>query len=888
MYYNNQKKATRVKELLCVLLALAVLAAALILVTGCGGASPDNYGGEMRLHLSTEPLRDESLGDYADVGYYVNSEVMLTPRLEIEGFDPSRVAYTVKSGNATIENSKLKASALGEVVIYATYEQDGKIYQSDDVTLYFSERRGIIIDAEGLLQMANSSDTFFLAADIDLSSYESWIPIENFTGTLYGNGFTIKGINIVARSMDENKGLFAILGGTVDNLKIEGKISCSGEASGLGLLCGRSKGKITNVSASGTVDAPYSNYVGGIVGYADGSHTSGCTSDVSVTGREYVGGQVGYMASTRKGDVAFADNINYGRVVGESYVGGVYGCFTFAQTSEENNATIVANKNFGEVFGTKSYVGGIVGSLSGGSYEVRLSSRYQYYYSRVSLIECSNEANVTGDGYVGGVIGKIGNYVTEVLISTNSGEISGNDNIGGVVGHASVSTIKDLTNNGKVLGKAYVGGIAGNSGSKLDKCTNNGEINVIGFKLTEDNMKVSYAGGIVGYAIEIENCVNNANIEAGAAGDFVGGIAGYVMAPLSNNASIKDNKNHGAVIGTRYVGGAFGFVDITSNLDNATVLVVSNVNDGEVTGSDNYVGGVIGYAKGTDAYDRKAGSFTSYLKIMECENEADVIGTDYVGGIVGYADQYVAEISFCKNSSDVMGNEYVGGYAGYTSNATSIKNLTNSNTVTGKAYVGGIAGRGGLAQSCTNNGSVNLVGYILSADNQLLSYAGGIAGYLYGAVDCINNSNIDASEAGDFVGGIAGYISISSDVSGNKNHGEIKGCSFVGGLFGYCTATGNNTVQFSKNINDGAVIGANDYVGGVVGCFGSASSKLGIIRVTECKTEANVTGADFVGGIAGKCDSIVDETKVVWSTNICDGTVKATGEHYGKLYGSMN
>ena len=843
---------------------------------------------------------------------YVGEDVNLSASSELYNIDPSRLVYTVVSGNATISGSILRASSPGEVVVSATYEDNGEIYKSNELNLNFVYDGNVITNVDGLLALNNSSATYFLESDIDLSSIEEWTPIENFTGTLYGGGYTIKGLNIVARSMEENKGLFATLGGTVEDLKLEGKLTCRGEASRLGLLCGTNNGTIKNVSVSGSIDTQYCDYVGGIAGYSDNSYITGCTTNVSITARNYVGGHVGYMMAVRSADVVLEDNINEGNIIGCSYVGGIYGDLHVSGSGRNNDIiTVINNVNNGSITGSEQYIGGLIGFAEGERHSERpnIFGDWYDYTGWIHITESENTADIIGSDYVGGILGNGNNYVKEISFTTNSGNVSGNNYVGGYAGRANGTHLRNLTNNVTVTGKSYVGGIAGYAG-KIDGCVNNGEINVVGYSLEGNNHAVSYVGGVAGYASGAVSCVNNSNIDATGGGDYIGGIAGYVFATRSADNVIQKNKNHGAIMGQGYVGGVFGYLGVEGSPNNEDdITVVANENDGEIAGYQNYVGGIIGYAVGEiHSVAGTYGGSTAYLskiKIMECVNEANVTGVDYVGGILGNGENYVAEISFATNEGNVSGNCYVGGYAG-RANGTEMRTLINNSTISGKSYVGGIAGYAGKCITCQNNGDISNQGYSITSDNQAISYIGGIAGYLTGAENCTNNSNINASTGGDYVGGIAGYLladrSVDNEIKGNKNHGTINGTAYVGGIFGYLGIDGgpnnSDTITVKSNINDGDVTGSKDYVGGIIGyavgeshnvrqTLGGYYTYTSYLKVMECKDEANVNGVDYVGGIVGSAHQYVMPDEVIWNTNIIDGNVTAEGDNAGVTFGYM-
>ena len=133
---------------------------------------------------------------------------------------------------------------------------------------------------------------------------------------------------------------------------------------------------------------------------------------------------------------------------------------------------------------------------------------------------------------------------------------------------------------------------------------------------------------------------------------------------------------------------------ITARGDAGKAGIVAGTNKGtisNVTVSGNiapeyysYVGGLVGY--------NECG------KVVNCTNQATVIGANNVGGIVGSVVVNTNDaITSCTNEGIITGKDNVGGIAGYLtcvrSNATyQISNNTNKNTVTGDNRVGGIFG----------------------------------------------------------------------------------------------------------------------------------------------------------------------------------------------------
>ena len=140
-------------------------------------------------------------------------------------------------------------------------------------------------------------------------------------------------------------------------------------------------------------------------------------------------------------------------------------------------------------------------------------------------------------------------------VSLKGASVSGLKAVGGIVGSAEWSTIRNVSFSGEVHG--------GGTGL-YDNC----------------------AGGIVGelkHQSKIENAYNEGTIEGNGA---VGGIAGYVF----NNSTVQNVRNAGKVLGNRQLGGIAGSVE-WSSVRNAvqTGTVEQRTGQGDPT-----VGGVVG------------------------------------------------------------------------------------------------------------------------------------------------------------------------------------------------------------------------------------------------------------------------------------------------------
>lgn len=135
---------------------------------------------------------------------------------------------------------------------------------------------------------AYSGKTVALVSDIDLSEVE-WAPMNTFSGTFDGNGFTISGIelNNTAETAGYYGGLFVVLSGaTVQDVEIIADIATGGWA---GILAGLvdANSNVTGVITHGSViGAGKSTSVAGLCEYVRSSTISGCVNYADVTSND--------------------------------------------------------------------------------------------------------------------------------------------------------------------------------------------------------------------------------------------------------------------------------------------------------------------------------------------------------------------------------------------------------------------------------------------------------------------------------------------------------------------------------------------------------------------------------------------------------------------------
>ena len=338
----------------------------------------------------------------------------------------------------------------------------------------------------------------------------------------------------------------------VQNSFSEGNVV--GSSNYVGGLVGFTNSSVKNSYAEGEIKSDL-NYVGGIAGYSNSTINSTHHANGDVIGVSYVGGLAGYIAGT-------VNTSHFeGNVTGNgNYVGGIAG---------HGNAI---SKGFakGNVIGFSNYVGGLAGKATG-----MISSSF-------------TEVLVSGVDSVGGLVGA-GQKIKDSYAS--SPYVKGRNSVGGTVGYTTDSIKNSYFEGDSIVGIYQIGGLAGCAKSAVDSSYSTahvkGDDNVGGLiGSAYGNVSNSYAiGDVVG------------DVEHSSAGnDNIGGLVGYQY-----GGSVSKSMALGNVSGTTKLGGLVGRFDGTK--------ISQSYANGNVTGDyygdpadevgNYYIGGLVGYAKGT-------------------------------------------------------------------------------------------------------------------------------------------------------------------------------------------------------------------------------------------------------------------------------------------------
>ena len=122
---------------------------------------------------------------------------------------------------------------------------------------------------------------------------------------------------------------------------------------------------------------------------------------------------------------------------------------------------------------------------------------------QVYASECSNNASVSGESYVGGIVGVLSTGTLDLVI--NYGSVSGTSYIGGIAGQSS-SQMSRCINRGTLTGSSKIGGIVASlTNGTIDSCISHGNISFsTGRALREIGSFVSEGnGGVINSSAKV-------------------------------------------------------------------------------------------------------------------------------------------------------------------------------------------------------------------------------------------------------------------------------------------------------------------------------------------------------------------------------------------------
>ena len=635
----------------------------------------------------------------------------------------------------------------------------------------------------------------------------------------------------------------------------------------------------------------------GLFGYIQSSCIGGIKNLVvegTVSGTSYVGGICGCVAGLNETTYSTIENCHFnGNVIAtSSYSGGIIGRLN-------NYATIKYCTSTGNITSTGSYVGGIVGY----TYGYNSSSISSFCtYQRDSVLNCINNAIVTGKGHAGGICGY--NYMALVQYCLNAGEVKASANassFGGIVGTNDV-------NRGRVSQCLNVYNFNGFEGNIIG--VDNDTIRTYSLCPPTD-VDINYYDSLH-CAVGVKNEVNGRGLRTS---DLLGTLpstftsgewwikAGYYPMPINAEGSYPTNP-YAIALNPTLVGGSPATLAIggagseTTDPDyvNTNQMTTRNFSvvttDGQTwTAADDGILVVSGSTvRVTNPNYRRThltvtlGGYSKqmyfanslYVPPIAIRNLADLkalrdaVNRGSIGSFMACLydeDNHVA-------SSTIEEAFNVNGYKGVRFYLMSDITLDNSNwTPIGTStyiFKGSFYGENKTIKTLRTNASyAGLFGYV---DGSVIENIN-IQGYAYVNPNTGAISNDGATVYGSsYIGGLVGF---AKNATINKCHvaAIVNGTgSYVGGICGKSVGTKFENCDFS-----GKVIATVDYAGGICGYATDVDS------IISCTNAGTVSGASYVGGIVGKSDN---NSVIKFCNN--GGNVSSTTEITGGICGNMD
>ena len=224
-----------------------------------------------------------------------------------------------------------------------------------------------------------------------------------------------------------------------------------------------------------------------------------------------------------------------------------------------------------------------------------------------------------------GLFGGVGAAVELQDVRLEEVNVSGNTNVGGLVGNGNASTITASSVTGMVSGNSVVGGLVGDGRSAM--------INVSSMAGTVRGTNT--IGGLVGWGSDANITFSYMMGTVQGRSFQVGGLAGAgIGATITASYSMAMVRSNGGL-----VGGLVG--------DGDDMTIIASYSQGSVSGGDN-VGGLVGSGEG--------------INIIASYSQGPVSGANRVGGLVGSGTG--VEITASYAAGGVSGNPLLGGLLG--------------------------------------------------------------------------------------------------------------------------------------------------------------------------------------------------------------------------------
>ena len=600
------------------------------------------------------------------ISIYDSSNTLINDNFDINGF-----SVIVKAGDFGVQNNGINKSNI-ENNLWGSENNPYIIGTRDQLVTLSNIVRGAINATNSWYTsdvykyvkgtIASYGGAYFKLAR-SIASIGNITPIGTisnvFAATFDGNNNNLSGLNISVAG--NNVGLFGyISGATIKNLTVNGSVKGSQYVGGVvGYALNSTIENVTNnASISSTYkDAPYEIKQFDAHPYDANEQAVSKVNDGNLNSKYY---------SAKKGAMSF--------IVQNTTLAYIFG-FAITNANDTNNTAEIqkrtpqsvkiwgsnndftrgdydtggGNTTVPNEWGWEVVYDSTLAMPSTNSYRKEFFSgfklrNYKYYYIYVKAADnystlqfAEFDLLTTNSQNVGGVVGYANG--TNIKNATNNASVEGDTSVGGIVGYADSTSrmYGTIVNSGNITANSMVGGVSGeNHGFWCDTNSNYGTFKNSG---SINGRNGATVGGVTAFADkEMRNAFNTGNVIGGNA---VGGVAGRVQAP------IKNSYNSGEIVGTNPT--AQGEISVTP------------------TPNGVFVGGITGYTtvNGTISNCYNKGHIAAHSASGDYINNGD-----YVGGIVGFAQ---AKVEYCANIGGLIeGNNFIGGIVGSALDNTNI------------------------------------------------------------------------------------------------------------------------------------------------------------------------------------------------------------------------
>lgn len=487
---------------------------------------------------------------------------------------------------------------------------------------------------------------------------------------------------------------------------ISAHIDCGG-------IAGISDGRIYNSSNEGDVGYAHTGYnIGGVVGRMHAGYVTGCSNTGRILGRKDVGGIVGQMEPflelvyledklvrlDEETDTlidmldALSDDVRYYRNQSDSLLRNV-------------NANLrTATETMGDLADIAGYLQDVYNRELNG-----LSEDLQTFGEDLERIETDSGISISGN---------------DISISGNDISISGNDIVNRDDTKGYLDAVEKFSKNAGARLKNMTNAANGQSDNLSNDFDRLEDSLTAACDQTEQLIELLEAGGDVIDA-DLDAISRQARIVRALASEIRDDLFAYEGVRLEDasmenydttavrQGRLEDCENSGIVEADTNVGGLTGQISIEYDFDpetdieeagdanlnlegQASALIVSCTNRGNITAKKDCVGGIVGKA--------------DLGGILQCASYADVTSSagGYVGGVAGSSAGIIRE---CYAVGSLSGKSYVGGAAGRGTDiwySCTMVEIAEAQEFSG-AIAGDICGEGTLWGNCfvSENGGVN-------------------------------------------------------------------------------------------------------------------------------------------------------------------------------------